>query len=62
MTEKEHRSSIAAVLTPGPGEPQGALAFVITQHLIDQLKQFITQLPHLTWFIGSELVADLKQK
>ena len=28
----------AGVLSPGPGEPQGVLAFVVTQHLIDQLK------------------------
>ena len=28
----------AVVLTPAPGEPHGVLAFVVTQHLIDQLK------------------------
>ena len=38
------------------------LAFIVTQSLIDQLKQMITQFIHLTWFIGSELVADLKAK
>ena len=48
------------VLTPGPGEPQGVLAIV--EHSIDQLKQLITQLTHLTWFLGSELVADVKAK
>ena len=28
------------------------LAFVVTQQLIDQLKQLITQLTHLTRFLG----------
>ena len=46
------------VLTPGPGEMQGVLAFVVNQHLIDQLKQ----LAHLTWFLGSKLVGDIKVK
>ena len=50
------------VLTPGPGEPQGVLAFVVTQHLIAQLKQLISQLTHLAWFLESGLVADIKVK
>ena len=45
-------NSRAVVLNPGSGEPQGVLAFVVTQQLIDQLKQLITQLTHLTWFLG----------
>ena len=47
------------VLNPGRGEPQSVLAFVVTQQLIDQWKQLITQLTHLTW---SEVVADFKVK
>ena len=43
------------VLNPGPGEPQGVLAFVVTQ-------QLITQLTQLTWFLGSESVADFTVK
>ena len=51
------------VANPGPGEPQGVLAFVLTQHLIYKLKRLITQdqeinSPHLV--LGSELVADFR--
>ena len=41
----------SVVFIPGPGEPQGVLAFIVTQHWISQWKQFITQLAHLTWFV-----------
>ena len=37
---------------PGPGEPQGALAFIVTQQLTDELKQLITPLTYVTWFLG----------
>lgn len=54
------------ILTPGHGEPQGLLAFVVTQNLrsteIDQLKQLITKLTQAIWFPGSESIADLKEK
>ena len=39
------------VANPDPGEPQGVLAFFVTQQLIDQLKQLITQLTHFIWFL-----------
>ena len=45
----------AGVLTPGPGGLQGVLASVVTQHLINQVI-------HLTWFLGSESVADIQTK
>ena len=51
------------VLNPGPGEPQGVLASIVAQQLIDQWKQLITQLrnsPHLV--LGSELFADFRVK
>ena len=50
------------VFTPGPGEPQGVLVFVVTRHVIVRLKQLITQLTRLTWFLGSESVAHIKVK
>ena len=50
------------VSNPGPEEPQGALAFIVTQQLIDQWKQMITQLTHLTWFLWSESIANFKVK
>ena len=33
---------IPVALTPGPGEAQGVLAFVVAQHLHDHLKRSIT--------------------
>ena len=56
------RDSVPVVVTPGPGEPRGVQVLVFTQHLIDPLKQLITQLTHLAWFIGSEMMADIKTK
>ena len=54
----------AGVANPGPGELQGMLAFVVTQQVIDQLKQLITQLAHLTWFLSLNwlLILGWKQK
>ena len=43
--------SNSGVANPGPGEPQGVLPFVVTQQLIEQLKQLITQLTLITWFL-----------
>ena len=56
--------SILQVPNPGPEEPQGVLAFVATEQLIDQLKQLITRLSHLTWFLGLNwlLILGSKQK
>lgn len=52
------------ILTPGPGEPRGLLAFLaipcLNRTRIDQLKQWITQVNQLTCFFGSELICDLK--
>ena len=52
--------NIPGVADPGPGEPKGELAFVVTQRLIDQLKQSMTPLTRLT--LGSELIADFRVK
>ena len=52
----------AMVLYPGPGQQQDVPFFVVTQHLIYQLKQLVTQLAHFTWFLWSESVADAKAK
>lgn len=41
---------IAGVLTRGPGELRALLVLVVTQHLINQSKQPLTQLTNLTWF------------
>ena len=51
------------VTSPGPGEPQGVLTFVVTQQLINQLKQLIIQLTlHLILILGTELVANVGAK
>ena len=43
------------ILTHGPGELHGMQAFVVPQHTIDQLKQLITLIKFLAWFLGSEV-------
>ena len=52
------------VLNPGPGEPQGVMAFIVTQQLTDKWKQMITRLIHFTWFLGLNwlLILGWKQK
>ena len=35
---------------------------MVAQHLIDILKQLITQLTHLTWSIGSKLVISRQKQ
>lgn len=56
--------SLAVSLNPGPEWPPGLLAFAVTQHLssiaIYQLKQLITRLTQVTWFLGSISVVDPK--
>ena len=49
-------------IAPGPGELQGMLACVVTQHFTVYLTALIDQLTNLTWFPGSELVVDIKAK
>lgn len=47
----------------GLGELQGLWVSVsLIQHLIDQLKQFITQLPHLAVFLGVKWLLVLRYK
>ena len=53
---------MVVVLTPGPGELHVVQVFVVTQHLTDQLKLLTTQSIHLTRFLGSQSVGDIKAK
>ena len=54
------RLTSSVVLKPGSGEPQGVLAFAVTQQLIDQWKQLITRWTHLV--LGSESLANFRVK
>ena len=52
------------VLSPGPGEPQGVLAFFAFTHALSSSMKavnYTVNAPH-TWFLRSKLVADIKAK